>query len=212
MEKNNIDLVTGAIISCVAVLLIGETCSPQGSKLNILEYYLKKDYPEYENYKLYNHKTKKYLKLSYGAYGSWTRRVFELNKSPKIKSIRELCTKTAKKASHAFTSLKEEVNKFLVNNDCVLTEPIAYTCAICSVLHFAVEYCNLCQSQTTEYSDYWYIFNYINPKQLFQNVKNIYEGLPMPNDLDVMTSEKIVSAMDNMVDEIYTLYKKNFTY
>jgi hypothetical protein len=209
-ENKKINLTMGAIISIIAVLIVGEKYSPQGSKFDILEYYLKKDYPN-NTFQLFNHKTKHFLKLARGAYKTWHRRVFDLNNSEKVAEIRKICEKAAKLASPEFTNLKNEINRFLVEDDCVLTEPIAYTCTICSMLHLAVEYCELCQKQTDSYGAYWQTFQNINPRQLFQNTKNIYEGLPMPDGLDVMDSERIINAMDKLAEKIYAIYIANFT-
>lgn len=211
-ENKKINLTMGAIISIIAVLIVGEKYSPQGSKFDILEYYLKKDYSdELCKISLFNPKTKHYLKLARGAYQTWHRRVFDLNKSEKVAEIRMICEKLAKASSPEFSALKNEINRFMLDDGCVMTEPIAYVCAICSMLKLAVEYCELCQKQCDSYGAYWQTFQNINPRQVFQNTRNIYEGLPMPDGLDVMDDERIISAMDKLAEKIYKLYTANFT-
>lgn len=209
MSNKKIDVVMGAITSIVCVLVIGEPVTSQGSKLDLLEQHLKKNNDE--NFKCYNQKTKKYLKISRISYDLWKDRVFKkaaINSD--IAEIKKITLEISKNLTSEFTNLKNQISKFLIDDGCIYTEPIAYVCAICSMLHLAVDYCELRQRQVAEYSTEWNTFQRINPKQFFQNVKNIYEGLPMPDGLDVMDCENIINAMDALAEKILFQYKKYF--
>lgn len=204
-EEKKVNFEMAAIISIISVLMVGVKATSQGSKFDLLEYHIKDDDLWKNNFKVHH-----YLKISRGAYNNWVRRVF-WSDAPECQEIRQVCEKVAASMSKEFTALKNEISQYMIEDDCVMTESIAYTCAICSMLHLAVDLCDLCAKQYDEYSQKWTRLKSIAPRQMFQNVRNIYEGLPMPNDLDVTESEKINKAMKILGEKMYMNYLTNFT-
>lgn len=212
-KKDILDPATASIISIIMFMIVGENTSPQGNKLDLLEHWLKKSEDLYGK-SYYNFRTKKVLKLIRGSYANWKARLFRKeSKYPEIGVVRKRCEVIAKQSSKAFTDFKAEVVKWLEEDGCMNNEPIAYTCAITSLVVMANTYCGMAIKRAE-----------INPlmgaevrtmeiiidEQFVRNCKQMFPLVFTPNDINVNDSPEIVEATNRLVDRVWELYCKNF--
>lgn len=201
--KQNVAYEPAVIISIISVLMVGTPATSEGSKIDILEQKIKAD-------GLLTPKLRHYLKVVRGAYKDWHRRVF-WSEEPDAGEAVKLCEDIARGLSKEFTAFASSIERYLRDEDCVYTEPIAYNCAICSLLRLATGYCDVCAEQYTEFSAHRKRLDTIAPRQLFRNILHIYEGLYLPTDLDVSEQPKVLEKMNEMGEKIYLAYIRNFT-
>ena len=201
---------TASIISVISVLIVGEKTTAEGSKLDLFEKYLKSEKCEYWDKSIYNSITKKNLKMSKNAYRGWHDRLFKHPDCNIGHDLEVILKQVATECSSDFLKLKNSIRNYLEENECAFCETLAYLCAIRSLVVLAVSYCELAQERHSKFSPCWNSLEVIKPKNFDLMLKSIYEGLSVPEDVDVNNSAKVLQATDVLAEKIYYRYDKYF--
>lgn len=215
MENRSDDILAAenaSIISIILFMLVGEKTSPQGSKIDLLEHYIKS--LEWDGKPYYNHNTKQVLKLMRGSYNAWKSRVFRKeDKYPELGVIRKRTEILAKSCSKEFTDFKNVVVSFLADNDCYGNEAISYACCITTLVRMGNSY--LSASMALEITNKakraeYRTLSIIKDDNFEHNCKKIFPLIYTPTDINVNDSKEINDAASVLIEKVYQLYCKNF--
>lgn len=163
-----------------------------------------------------DYRIRKCLKISNGAYQSWIERVFNFDKFRKtkcadIKEVKVQSEKIVERITSDVIIFKSTIANYMTDDDIIYENTLAEMVVINSLLHLAIKCCEAQMQDKELHDNLRRIFEIENPKQLYQNVKRIYDYLPCPDDFDVEGSEKVKLAMEILCTKIGNLYVEFFT-
>lgn len=156
----------------------------------------------------------KNMRLTRGAYKSWIDRVFNFDKYSRVKNddmriIKQKCAEIVEKMKPDTVVFKTTIANYMLSDDIVYENTLSTMVVCCSLLNLAVKVCDYVD--TTKLSEaYLRTLEIIKPKQLYKNIKDIYDYLPMPDDFDLEKSEDVVRCMDIITDKIGEYFDKEF--
>jgi len=156
----------------------------------------------------------KNMRLTKGAYKAWIDRIFNSDKFSKTKNddmrmIQTKCNEIVDKLKADTMLFKHTIANYMLSDDIVYENTLSIMVVCCSLLNLAVKVCDYVD--TTKLSEaYLRTLEIIKPKQLYKNIKDIYDYLPMPDDFDLEKSEDVVRCMDIITDKIGEYFDKEF--
>lgn len=156
----------------------------------------------------------KNMRLTRGAYKSWIDRVFNFDKYSRVKNddmriIQQKCAKIVEKMKPDTVVMKTTIANYMLSDDIIYENTLATLVVINSLLNLAVGVCEYVN--TAKLSEaYINTLHIIQPKQLFNNCKGIYDYMPMPDGFDLEKSEDVVRCMDVITLKIGEYYEKEF--
>ncbi|MBQ3690890.1 MAG: hypothetical protein II937_13665 [Bacteroidales bacterium] len=156
----------------------------------------------------------KNMRLTRGAYKAWEDRVFNFDKYSRVKNddmriIQQKCAKIAEKMKPDTVVMKTTIANYMLSDDIIYENTLATLVVINSLLNLAVGVCEYVN--TAKLSEaYIKTFHVIQPKQLYQNCKGIYDYMPMPDGFDLENSKDCVRCMDVLTIKIREYYEQEF--
>lgn len=156
----------------------------------------------------------KNMRLTRGAYKAWVDRVFNFDKFRKVKNddmriIQKKCAAIVEKLKPDTIVFKTTIANYMLSDDIVYENTLATLVVINSLLNLAVGVCEYVD--TAKLSEaYINTLHIIQPKQLYQNCKGIYDYMPMPDGFGLEKSEDVVRCMDVLTIKIGEYYEQEF--
>ena len=198
-DKEDISYAFAIISASIATILAGNELANLGE-------YLTKD-------GFLKQQAKHDLKLANGAFQSWTNANYNFDKYSRTKcedlhKVHEMCKEIASKMEQDISLFRMNIENYMRSDDIIYESSLAETYIICSLLHFAIEICNLVK--VDESTLYYRTLRIMQPHQIMANVRAIYNYLPLPNDFEVVNSENCNACISSIAEKITHYYAEYF--